>query len=58
MSATRDAYVVGGYRDEHWTLECIGMSMPFTPPASVTFLLGDVYDASLRFLPGDVYDGH
>ena len=44
MSATGDAYVVGGFRDEHWTLECPGMSMPFAPPASPMFLLGDVFD--------------
>ena len=46
QSATGDAYVLGGYRDNNGNPECPRLSMPFAPPAS------------LMVLPGDVLDGH
>ena len=42
--AAGDAYVVGGYRDNDQNPEYPGLSMPFVPPASLVFLLGDVFD--------------
>ena len=44
QSAAGDAYVVGGYSDDDWNPDCPGLSMPFVPPASPMFLLGDVFD--------------
>ena len=46
QSTAGDAYMVGGYRDDNWDLDCPGPSMPFVPLAA------------LMFLPGDVFDGH
>ena len=43
LSAKGDAYV-GGYRDEQWTPERPEMFMPSTPPASLMFMPGDVFD--------------
>ena len=44
QSATGDAYVVGGYRDDDWNPDCPGLSMPFVPLAALMFLLGDIVD--------------
>ena len=44
QSATGDAYVVGGYRDDDWNPDCPRPSMPFVPLAALMFLLGDVFD--------------
>ena len=44
QSATGDAYVVGGYRDDDWNLHYPGPSMLFVPLAALMFLLGDVFD--------------
>ena len=44
QSATGDAYVVGGYRDDGWNPDCPGLSTPFVPPPAVMFLMGDVFD--------------
>ena len=43
-SATGDAYVVGGYRDDDGNLDCPGPSIPFLALAAVMFLLGDVFN--------------
>ena len=40
ISATGDAYVVGGYKNQYWKPDCLGTSMPFTPPASLMVVLG------------------
>ena len=41
-------YVVGGYRDDDLNPECPRLLIPFTPPASLMFLLGDVFDGHLH----------
>ena len=44
QSATGDAYVVGGYKEEGWDPENKGPSMPFLALATLLFLLGDVFE--------------
>ena len=44
QSAAGDADVVGGYKDDDLNPEFPGLSMPFAPPASLVFLMGDVFD--------------
>ena len=31
QAATGDAYVVGGYREDDWNLDCLGLSVPLVP---------------------------
>ena len=45
QSTTGDDYVVGGYTDDDWNLDCPRPSMPFVPLAARMFLLGEVFDA-------------
>ena len=40
QSALGDAYVVGGYREDYWNLDCPELSMPFIPPAALMFFFG------------------
>ena len=43
-TTARDAYVVGGHKDDNWDPDCPRPSMPFVPLGVLMFLLGDVFD--------------